>query len=370
MVNESRGSSATTQAASYVGTSVGARRVYLPNIARRFYGYGVPFVVQNVGDQLSSVTAGFTSFDGTEQLAVSRLVLPGRSTVFDADAIPGLHDGTQYSVIVTSDQPAAVVVNAHNEQAGPVAYAHNGLAVGGTILYAPYATKSEPGDDAGRDSPIVVQNVSPNELDVELRFVPLGATDPDAVAQVFHLNGIPSLQARVFDPRFTVGTERPCAQAVPDFCLGPGEYSLKMTANGQMAAVVLPANAHSAAAYVAAASTVMTPRVFLPNITRNLGGASGWTTPVIVHSDAATNLTLRWYRFSDGSLAKAETRRYVPGTSIWIDPRTVSGLSDDAQYSLDIRGEAGTSGAKVTAIVFELATGGDSAMIYEGFAGN
>ena len=370
VVNESRGSGASTQAASYTGVSAGARRVYLPNVTRHFYGYGVPFIVQNVGDMLSSISATFTSFDGAQQLSFSRLVMPSRSTVFDPDALAGLHDGTQYSVVVTSDQPVAVVANAHNEAAGPVAYAHNGLTTGSTVAFAPYVAKSGLGSATDRDSPIVIQNVSASAVDVELRFVPLGATDPDSVAETFHFTAIPSLTAQVFDPRFTIGTTTPCKTFVVDMCLAPGEYSLKMIASGTIAAVVLPATATTAAAYVAQGLTTITTRVFLPNVTRNLGGAAGWTTPVVVYSDTATNLVLRWYRFTDGTLAKAETRRYVPGTSIWIDPRGVSGLSDDAQYSLDIQGQLGTTGAKLTAIVYELATGGDSAMIYEGFAGN
>ena len=370
VVNESRGRGASTQSASYVGVSAGARRVYLPNVTKHFYGYGVPFIVQNVGDSLSSITASFTSFDGSQQLSFSRLVTPGRSTVFDPDALSGLHDATQFSVVVTSDQPVAVVANAHNEAAGPVAYAHNGLTTGGTIVFAPYVAKSGAGTATDRDSPVVIQNVSANPVDVELRFIPLGATDPDSVAQTFNLFDLPSLQAFVFDPRFAIRSTTPCGSAQAGLCLGPGEYSLKMTSDGPITAVVLPASATSAAAYVAQPSVTITPHVFLPNVTRNLGGAAGWTTPVVVHSDTATNIVLRWYRFTDGALVKSESRRFIPGTSIWIDPRTVAGLSDDAQYALDIRGELGTAGAKLSAIVYELATGGDSAMIYEGFAGN
>lgn len=46
------------------------------------------------------------------------------------------------------------------------------------------------------------------------------------------------------------------------------------------------------------------------------------------------------------------------------DPREVSALADDTQYSALIEGSAGS----VAAIVVELAAGGDNAMIYEGFA--
>jgi len=344
-------------------------------VTRRFYGYGVPFIVQNVGTIISSVTANFTSFDGQQQLYQSRLVMPGRSTVFDPDVIAGLTDGTQYSVVVNSDQPVAVVANAHNELVGPVAYAHNGLTTGSPALYAPYVAKSGPGATTDNDSPVVIQNVGNFDVDVTLKFIPLGATDVDTTAQTFVLPAIHSLTARVFDPRFAfdpfIGTTGGALCHVKGVnCLGPGEYSLIMSGNGAIAAVVLPTGPATAAAYVAQTSTGAGSHAFLPNVTRNLGGRAGWTTPFAVQSINATNAIFRWYRFSDGSLVKTETRRLVPGAALWIDPRDISGLADDAQYSLDIGGELGGSSGQLTAIVYERATGGDSAMIYEGFPGN
>ncbi len=47
-----------------------------------------------------------------------------------------------------------------------------------------------------------------------------------------------------------------------------------------------------------------------------------------------------------------------------IDPRTVTGLSNDTQYAVTVTGTGGTVTAVVTELNFE---GGDGAMIYEGF---
>jgi hypothetical protein len=53
----------------------------------------------------------------------------------------------------------------------------------------------------------------------------------------------------------------------------------------------------------------------------------------------------------------------TPGSATRVDPRNVSALADDTQYSVVADGGAGT----INGIVVELATGGDNAMIYEAF---
>src|SRR5687767_15178618 len=55
---------------------------------------------------------------------------PPLSTLFPYTTLfrsSGLRDGTQYAVTLTSTQPIAVVVNAHNETGAPVAFSHNGI---------------------------------------------------------------------------------------------------------------------------------------------------------------------------------------------------------------------------------------------------
>ena len=49
--------------------------------------------------------------------------------------------------------------------------------------------------------------------------------------------------------------------------------------------------------------------------------------------------------------------------SIRVDPRDVTALADNTQYSVVADG----TGGPIDGIVTEFATGGDSAMIYEGF---
>ncbi len=115
-----------------------------------------------------------------------------------------------------------------------------------------------------------------------------------------------------------------------------------------------------------AATPLPAARIYLPNTTRTLGGATGWTTPLIVQSATATSMTVSWYRFSDGVLVTQQALPFTQvGSALRIDPRDVPALADNTQYAVVVDGIGGT----VDAIVIELATGGDSAMIYEGFSG-
>jgi hypothetical protein len=356
VVNETQGSGARFQALSYSGVSSGATTVYLPNVTRRFYGYDTPFIVQAVGSNAATVSARFKSFDGTQQLTLGLSVQPGRSAVVDPDATLGLVDGTQYSVVLTSDQPISVVVNAHNLNDPPVGFSHNGIAAGATTLYAPYVAKSGAG---GLNSPVVVQNTGAAAVDATLELTPFVGSG----VKRFTLSGIAAGGSRVFDPRFNLGTTDPCTLDSAT-CLGPGEYALRLTATGPVAALVLPTGPTTADAYAAASAP--TARQYLPNVTRALGGASGWTTPIVLQSAGALGATLKWYRFSDGALQVTQHVMLAAGGSTWIDPRSVTGLADEGQYAVVVDGDGGGA---VNAIVYEeWLGGGDGVMIYSGFA--
>jgi hypothetical protein len=352
-VNQVQGTGGTTEGLSYSGFSAGATKVYLPNVTRRFFGYDVPFIIQNLGSVATIANAAFVSFDGTKTFQTSLSVAPGRSGVVDPDFTPGLIDGTQYAVIVTATQPVAVVVNAHNEAIGPVAFSHNGLAAGGTTLYAPYAAKIQ----GGMFSPVVVQNVGLTTADATLTFAPLLA---GGAAQTFTLTAIPAGSSRAFDPRFTLGTTTPCTVAGPT-CLGSGEYSLKIQATAPVAAVVLPNSPTTAAGYVAASD--LQTRSLLPIVMRTVGGTSGWTTLIYVQSGTATQATVRFYALGTGALVTTQSLA-LAATATRLDPRAVPALQDNAQYAVTIDGNGGT----LTTIAHEQAgVGGDASMVYEAF---
>ncbi len=358
VVNEQRGSGNASEAMAYTGFTSGATRAFLPNVARRFYGYDTPFIVQDVGALQATVTIVFASFDGTSTLALVRSVQPGRSIVIDPDTLPGLRDATQYSVAISSDQPVATAVNASQSAAAPVSYSYDALASGAAKLYAPFVVKN---DEIGRSSPVVVQNVGSASARPTLAFTSIGSF---TLIRTFTGPVIDPGRSWVFDPRFEHLTLTPCGAAGSAACLADGTYSLVIDSPGAtIAAVVLPTGPTVAGAYTASGSPAA--RTHLPNVTKRLGGDAGWTTPIVLQSAQASRATLRWRRFADGTLVLTQVVALPIGEgstgALLIDPRDIAELPD-GQYSVVIDAENGPAAA----IVIEVAEGGDDHMIYEG----
>src|SRR5712691_2789379 len=115
----------------------------------------------------------------------------------------------------------------------------------------------------------------------------------------------------------------------------------------------------------------LTSTVYLPNITRRLGGPDGFYTPFIIQNTgtANTELEVSFYRFSDGTCVE----RYLvfgmaPGTSHSNDPNdTVKNpvLPDNTQFSVVVQ----SFGSKIVGVVNEhQGTGTRSeALSYDGF---
>jgi hypothetical protein len=365
VVNEHSNLAGAPEAMSYVGTSTGASSAFLPNITRRFFGFDTPFIIQNLGTAQTTATARFVSFDGSAPTITSiRNIDVGRSQPIDPNFEPGLMDGKQYAVTVSAAQPISVVVNTQDDLAGaqfPKAYSVDGFptGTGGATLYGAYAAKNT--DGVGRVSTIVIQNMGTAAATPSISFTPMGG----GTATSFTLASIAPNGSKVFDPRYTNGdTTQPFCTGTGTGCLADGEYSFTVTAAGASLAGQVNVISNTTAMGYAMSATPSGTR-YLPNVTRTLGGVTGWTTPVVVQSGTATGATLKWYRFSDGALVNTQTLTMTPGSALRVDPRTVSALADNTQYSVVATGVGGT----ITAIVIELASGGDNAMIYEGFAG-
>ena len=370
VVNEHQGVGDRAEALSYDGFSGGATRVFLPNVTRRFCagcragsgGFVTPFVIQNLGSGSTTATAQFQERGGSGSLSIIRVIEPGRSQFVDPNSTLGLVDGKAYAVTVTADQPVAVVVNTHDDAstvAQPIAYSTDGIAEGAATLYAPYAAKNT--DGVGRVSSIVVQNVGTLPASPTLKFTALGGGTPTS----FSLGNVESSKAAAFDPRYTNGDTNMalCGTGASTGCLADGEYTVEISAaGGSLAAAVSVLSTATAMGY--SAITKAGAKYFLPNVTRTLGGATGWTTPIMLQSATATSAALSWYRFSDGVLVTTQTVPLSAGSGTRIDPRTVPGTTDDTQYAVVVQ----ASGGNVAAIVVEMASGGDNAMIYEGFA--
>jgi hypothetical protein len=362
VVNQHKGS---IEADAYSGAATGASTVYLPNVVRRFYGYHSPAIIQNLGQAPTIVTAVYQSFDGSAPTKTfSRSISPGQSQFIEPNSddpllgAPGLVDGKQYSVTLTSPQPISVVLNTHNDDAGvalPVFYSANGIATGSSTVYGAYAVKNANGN---RVSTIVVQNLnSSGPVTPSLTFTPLGG----GPTQTFIAPApVPVGGSWAYDPRFingiaTTDQTKLCSAAALN-CLGNGEYSFTAASNGgSIAAMVNVIGPDSAMGYTA--SPTPSAKYDLPNVLASYGG---WTTPVYLQSVGASSATLTWTPFTGGA-ATVQTVTLTPGASTKIDPN--ASAPQGKQYGVTV-----SANGTIAAIVMELHTsGGDNAMIYGGF---
>src|SRR5437773_1901095 len=272
VVNEHQGTGTRAEAMSYDGFSGGAKSVFLPNVTRRFFGFVTPIIIQNLGAATTTATAQFVQRGGGAGPGIIRVIDPGRSQFIHPNSTPGLVDGGAYAVTITADQPVAVVVNTHHDDsfvAQPVAYSADGIATGATTLYAPYFAKN-----ASRVgvSTAVIQNVGTAAATPALKFTSLGG----GTATTISLGTVNPGNSAAFDPRYTNGntTSPLCGAVASTGCLADGEYSVEITAGGgSVAAAISVIGAASAMGYTAL--TLASPKYFLPNVTRTLGGATG-----------------------------------------------------------------------------------------------
>lgn len=333
------------EALSYDGLTTGSTKVYLPYVAALSGGFYCTVITQNVGTAFAQVTADFKSHDGLKTAQLTRGIVIGGSQFIDPRFEANLVAGTDYGVTMTSTQPIGVVVNCHNDDASvpaPRAFSYNGVVATNEVrAFAPYAAKNV----AGRSSRVVIQNAGTVPAQPVLYWGSLGG--PITTFQ----NGPASLAPGavwVYD----FGTS-----ALPD-----GERSIGVR-GGEFAVLVDTRSATTAMAYTGGAE--YSNRVYVPNVTRTLGGPSGWTTPIVVQSEDGYAATLKWYRFADGALVYTQLLTFglTAGVSIKVDPRSIPQLADNTQYAVTI--EASQGG--VRAVVLELNDrGGDSAMAYEG----
>jgi hypothetical protein len=127
----------------------------------------------------------------------------------------------------------------------------------------------------------------------------------------------------------------------------------------------------TAAAAGCDAAAQPTTTIYLPNITKTLGGPDGWVTPFIVQNVGAlaTTLDISFYRFSDGALVSC--RRVAglqPYTSFADIPNHDVDLPADSQFAVVVR----SFGAPVVAVVNEhqsqFVAGRSEALSYTGFS--
>lgn len=348
VVNEHQGSGASAEALSYLGLSEGSTEVYLPYLAKDRDGWLTTVIIQNLGATSAAVSIRLAPHASGAAVTLSRSIAPGRSSVIDPSTEPLLAAGAEYSAVLSSDRPIGVVVNAHNDAPGvtaPMGFSYNGTArPSGSAAYLPYLSKAS----AGGRSRLYVQNAGPGAATPTLKFRSIPG---DRLVQITGPSAIEPGRTWVFDPQ-ACPAGQPCPEA--------GEHAL-VVEGGSFA--VLNGAVQAASASGQSASSAPTGRSYLPNVTRRLGGASGWTTPVVLQSAGATEATLRWSRFSDGVLVRVQQLQgLAAGASTKLDPRVIAGLADEGQYAVVI-----DANGPIVAMVNELnSQGGDGEMVYEG----
>jgi hypothetical protein len=365
VVNEHQGGvGARAEALSYNGLTTGAATVYLPFVAKPEPApcTAVPqtdatcnvrwittFVMQNFGNADAIVTARFVSYDGASTATLSRTVAPGRSRFIDPSVEPQLRAGRYYSVVLTSTQPIGVIANAHDDApttTAPRGFSYNGIAQPSSgDVFLPYMRRDGVTPRTYGNG-LLIQNGGTSDVTPTLTLQRLSGGNPVTIAAPAPIKAGMSW---FFDP-----------EAFP--LVTVGEYSV-VVSGGALAVLDATLSAGAAMGYVG--MTGQGNRAYLPNVTRTLGGARGWSTPIVLQSTGATSATLRWYRFADGALiTRQSVGPFGRGAAIRVDPRNVLGLSDDTQYGVVVDAQGGTIAALVTELNFE---GGDGTMIYEGF---
>jgi hypothetical protein len=115
----------------------------------------------------------------------------------------------------------------------------------------------------------------------------------------------------------------------------------------------------------------LTQTLYLPNITKNLGGPDGWYTPFIVQNTGtvSTLLEVSFYKFQDGTcVSRSLVSGIAPGTSYANDPRDTgknATLPVEGQFSVVVK----SYGSTVVGVVNEHQGTGSraEALSYNGF---
>lgn len=218
----------------------------------------------------------------------------------------------------------------------------------GATVYVANVTKTL-GGPSGWTTPVAIQNVGTSATTAAISVYRFSDGTLVTVIQT------PSLQPRaswLFDPLM-----QPLLPHDSQFAL------VVRASSGAITAVVLEGAGTTWMSYGGTAE-VRGSFVFLPNITRRLGGPSGWDTPFIVQNvgTSAVSATIKFYRFADGAHVLTLTARIEAGRSHSVSPWVIDGLADDTQYSVTIVSDGELD--RLTAVVNQHQA--SQAMSYEG----
>jgi len=320
VVNEHQGSGTRAEALSYNGFTSGANTVYLPNITRRLFGLFVtPFIIQNLGDGVASVQATFRTFDGTGvPVTIGRTIDSGRSsrsTRTRMTSTSARRVSRQQAVRRHRDlKPASRRRGEHARRRGigrePRRLRGRRVTGGASTIYAAYASKNAASID--RYTTIVVQNLGASAVTRRSPSRPLVGSA--GTANTYTFGTIQPNSSKPFDARFAfAGQPRSTRRARPAARTASPTASTAFVsppaARRSAAAMNVISDVSGATAMGYAANAAPVDEVLSPNVTRTLGGANGWSTPIILQTVTPAAL-----RSSGGAspTARSSRRRTSP----------------------------------------------------------
>lgn len=329
--------------------------IFIPNVTKALGGadgWTTPVVIQNTGASPTSASVTLYRFsDGALVTAANSPMLgPGQSWIFDLNAYPDVPADGQYSVVV---QPQASDVGAVVLEGNATSWmAYQATRSGAANVYLPNVTRRL-GGPSGWETPFIVQNLGSSAVTASV---------------LFYSFADGTLVKRIDGVALQPGRAKPFVPSQIDGLQDDSQYAVVVQgpAGAQLYAVVNEHQGVQAMSYEGLLAGAQT--IYLPNVTRYLGGTNGWSTPFIVQNLGASPATfsLSFYTFGTGTLAaRADNLAVQPGRSYAVDARFVPASLAPGQYSVVINGSAG---AQLGAIVNEHQFDAGMAMSYQGIA--
>jgi len=313
-----------------------------------------------MGDDTASVLVQFYDIDtGTEISDAMQgfSILPGRAQPVRPWGIANLPDGGKYSVVVSSSQPVAAIVNHHDLPYDPTrvntrSMSAIGFGSGGQRVYCPNINK----EYAGWNTPFYIQNTGSASTNVTIEFYTF--SDGSEVSGAQKVISLQPGRSYEYDP------------VAENTLPGGAQYSVVATADpgGTIVGTVLQLATAGEGGLNNNCFNAGGTNVYLPNILKSY---AGWDTPFVVQNigTVETTLTIRYYDFTTGSEV------YTVDPAPTIQPRmsyagrpwhiSDSVLPATKQYSVVVE----SSASDVVAIVNEhkISSGFNQAMSYNGF---
>ena len=218
------------------------------------------------------------------------------------------------------------------------------LALGGAAGVSSIATA----EDLAWQTPFVIQNVDGSSATaVQVQFVDVNSGN---VAKSVDLGPLAAGRSVAVRPHSYTD-------------LASGKYSVVVSSDAKISAIVNQSSGRLNGSYLGLSSLRASgSSVSFPNVVRNY---AGWNSPLYVQNagNAATAVTVTFYRFDSGAQAAQVSKTLQPGQTYEVNPAATAGLADGTQYSV----VASSSGQPLAGMVNQIRSG-NVVMTYSGFS--